>query len=204
MRSFTAGICALVLTILSSCSGSVGGRQTKIYQAGEKATVDKLTYAVIDTQIYPRLGDDPNNPRVPQHRFYEVQLAISSGNNSDTPIPGMSLIDDSGKVYTELADGTGLHNWLGVVRHVSPAQTERGLVLFDAPAAHYKLKLTDDLDAEDVYIDLPLNFVHEQLNNEAGVDGGAGTEAADAAPGARAAIPPSAPVPTAQPAPKKK
>jgi hypothetical protein len=203
MRKFGYILSFAVLTFSTACSSS-GGRQTKIYQAGEKAPADKLTYAVIDTQIYPRLGDDPNNPRVPQHRFFAVQLAVSSGNNSDTPIPAMSLIDDSGKVYTELADGTGLRNWLGVVRHVSPAQTERGLVLFDAPAAHYKLKLTDDLDAEDVYIDLPLNFVYEQLNNEAGVGGGASTEAADAAPGARAAIPPSAPVPTAQPAPKKK
>jgi hypothetical protein len=49
---------------------------------------------------------------------------------------------------------------------VAPAQTERGVVLFDAPAAHYKLRLTEDSDLEDVYIDIPLSFVHEQLRNE--------------------------------------
>ena len=53
--------------------------------AGEKAAVDKLTYAVIDTQIHPRLGDEPNNSRIPQTRFYTVQLAVSSGGNTDFP-----------------------------------------------------------------------------------------------------------------------
>jgi hypothetical protein len=78
----------------------------------------------------------------------------------------MTLVDDSGKSYPELADGNGVLHWLGVVRRISPAQTERGVVVFDAPAAHYKLKLTDEADPEDVYIDLPLSFVHEQMSNE--------------------------------------
>lgn len=178
----------------TSCGSSTGGRQTKVFQAGEKATVDKLSYAVIDTQIYPRLGDDPNNPRVPQNRFFAVQVAVSSGNNSEVSIPAMTLVDDSGKTYTELADGTGLQHWLGVVRRVAPAQTERGVVLFDAPAAHYKLKLTEDLDPDDVYIDIPLNFVHEQMNNEGTPEGAAG--------GAPAA--PAQPAQPAQPEPAAK
>ena len=191
------GVTLIGLLILAGC-GSSGGRQTKVYQAGEKATYEKLTYAVIDTQIYPRLGDDPNNPRVPTNRFYAVQLAVSSGNNADVSIPAMTLVGDDGKTYTELADGSGLAHWLGVVRRVAPAQTERGVVLFDAPAAHYKLKLTEELDPEDVFIDLPLNFVHEQLNNESGVGGGASSEAATASPAES-----SAPA-TAPPATKKK
>jgi hypothetical protein len=156
---------------LTGCGTSNGGRQTKVYQAGEKAMVDKLSYAVIDTQIYPRLGDDPNSPRIPQNRFFAVQVAVSSGNNTEIPIPAMTLVDDAGKTYTELADGSGVQHWLGVVRRVAPAQTERGVVLFDAPAAQYKLKLTDDLDPEDVYIDIPLSFVHEQMNNEGTPEG---------------------------------
>src|SRR5579859_5590515 len=101
-----ASICfASVLPILclSACSGPTG-RQTKVYQAGEKAFVDKLSYAVIDSQIHTRLGEDPN-PRIPQNRFYSVLIAVSSGANADSPIPSLSLVDDSGKVYPELADG---------------------------------------------------------------------------------------------------
>jgi hypothetical protein len=193
------GFTLIGLLIMTGCGSSSGGRQTKIYQAGEKATVEKLTYAVIDTQIYPRLGDDPNNPRVPTNRFYAVQLAVSSGNSGEVPIPAMTLVGDDGKTYTELADGIGLAHWLGVIRHVAPAQTERGVVLFDAPAAHYKLKLTEELDAEDVFIDLPLNFVHEQMNNESGAGGGASSEAAAAAAPLAPAEPARAPA-----APKKK
>ncbi|HXJ42665.1 MAG TPA: hypothetical protein VNH18_25515, partial [Bryobacteraceae bacterium] len=44
------------------------------------------------------------------------------------------------------------------------AQTESGHILFDAPAAHYKLRLTDDSDSEEVYVDIPLSFAHEQMN----------------------------------------
>lgn len=165
MRSQSSGYLWIYFTFglmfLSACSPTPG-RQTKVYPSGEKAAVDKLTYAVIDTQIHTRLGEEPN-PRIPQNRFYVVQLAVSSGANTDTPIPTLTLVDDSGKSYTELADGAGLQHWLGVIRHVSPAQTERGEVLFDAPAAHYKLKLTDETDANDIYIDLPLNFLHETM-----------------------------------------
>jgi hypothetical protein len=178
-----ARLCLIpLLAILWGCS-STPERQTKIYQAGEKATVDKLTYAVIDTQIHPRLGDDPNNPRIPQNRFYVVQIATSSGNNTDVAIPSMTLVDDSGKSYTELADGSGLQHWMGVARSVSPAQTERGEILFDAPAAHYKLKLTNETDSDDVYIDLPLNYVNEQMSHEA-----AGPEAAPSAEPAMPAV----------------
>jgi len=174
--------------ILTGCSGPTG-RPAKVYQAGEKAAVDKLSYAVIDTQIHTRLGDEAN-PRIPQHRYYTVQIAVSSGASSDTPIPSLTLVDDSGKTYSELADGSGLQNWLGIVRRVSPAQTERGEILFDAPAAHYKLKLTDETDEGDVYIDIPLNFVHEQMGNA-----GNATEVA---------IPDSGATPAAAIIPKKK
>jgi hypothetical protein len=185
------GATASLFLLLSACS-SAPGRQTKVYQTGEKAAVDKLTYSVIDTQIHPRLGDDPNSPRIPQNRFYVIQISVSSGANADMPIPSLTLVDDAGKTYTEIPDGSGLQHWLGVVRSVSPAQTERGEILFDAPAAHYKLKLSDETDADDVFIDLPLNFVHEQMGNEpAGLD---------------AAPPPDAPVsgPGAPPPAKKK
>lgn len=139
-------------------------RQTKIYQSGEKAEHNKLTYSVVDAQILPRLGEDPN-ARIPQNRFFIVQISVSSSNNQPSPIPALALVDDAGKVYPELADGTGVQRWMGVIRSVDPAQTESGQILFDAPAAHYKLRLTDDTDEDDVFIDIPLNFMHEQMNN---------------------------------------
>jgi hypothetical protein len=141
-------------------------RRSATYLAGEKAAVDKLTYSVVDTQIFPRLGEEPNI-RTPQNRFYVVQISVSNSGNEDVTIPAMTLIDDSGKTWEELTDGSGVGGWLGVVRHVAPNQTEAGTVVFDAPASHYKLKLTDETDPNDVYVDIPLSFSHEQLSHGA-------------------------------------
>lgn len=151
------------LIALSACN-TAPGRQTRIYQSGEKAEHNKLTYSVVDAQIFPRLGEDPN-ARIPQNRFFVVQISVSNAGNQPTSIPALALVDDNGKVYSELADGTGIPRWLGVIRSVDPAQTETGQIIFDAPSAHYKLRLSDETDADNVYVDIPLNFMHEQINN---------------------------------------
>ncbi|MDP9170369.1 MAG: hypothetical protein M3N54_07110, partial [Acidobacteriota bacterium] len=56
-------------------------------------------------------------------------------------------------------------HWLGVLRKVGTGQTERGAVVFDAPTGHYKLKLTDETSENEVFVDIPLSFVHEQMND---------------------------------------
>jgi hypothetical protein len=132
---------------------------------GDKASVDRLTFSVVDNQVFTRLGTDQNT-RLPQNRFYVVDLSVFNSGSSDAAIPAMTLVDDSGKTYDELTDGSGVARWLGVVRHVAANQTETGAVVFDAPASHYKLKLTDDTDPQDVFIDLPLSFVNEQMKKQ--------------------------------------
>lgn len=160
---------------LAGCSGAEE-RKTVTYLAGEKASVEKLAYNVVDTQIFPHLGDDAA-PRIPQNRFYVVGVSVFNSGESDLPIPGMSLVDDSGKAYEELTDGSAVPHWLGVVRRVQANQTEVGNVVFDAPAGHYKLKLTDDTDPADVFVDIPLSFAHEQMQNETTGTVDAGAEA---------------------------
>lgn len=132
---------------------------------GDKALVERLTFSVVDNQVFTRLGADPN-ARLPQNRFYVVDISVFNSGSSDAAIPAMTLVDDSGKTYDELTDGAGVARWLGVVRHVPATQTETGAIVFDAPASHYKLKLTDDTDPQDVFIDLPLSFVNEQMKKQ--------------------------------------
>jgi hypothetical protein len=96
----------------------------------------------------------------------------------------LTLVDDAGKNYGELPDGSGVPHWLGIVRMVVSNQTETGAVVFDAPAGHYKLRLTDDSDASDVYVDIPLTFAHEQMQNDAQA-----TSEAVTAAGPRVAVP---------------
>jgi hypothetical protein len=152
--------------VLAGCS-KAPKHEAKLYGAGEKAEVGSLTYNLVDSQIMQQLGDDPANPRMPQNRFVVVQVSITNAGREEASIPGMTLVDDGGQSYNELADGTGVQRWLGVLRKVGPAQTETGMIVFDAPAKHYKLKLTDEFADEDVSIDMPLSFIHEQLQHMA-------------------------------------
>jgi len=160
-------VCALVMPILTGCTSSGSNeRKSVTFAAGDKATVDRLVYNVVDTQILPRLGPDAS-PRLPKNRFYLVNLSVFNSGNDEIAIPGTTLIDDSGKNSEELTDGASVPHWLGVTRRVQPNQTEQGAVVFDAPAGHYKLKLTDETDANDIYVDIPLTFAHEQMQNDA-------------------------------------
>jgi hypothetical protein len=163
LRRVSLVILALAV-VLAGCAGSPT-RKTFTYMVGDKASVERLTFSVVNNQVFTRLGTDPNS-RVPQNRFYVVDLSVFNSGSSDAAIPALTLVDDSGKTYEELTDGSGVARWLGVVRHVAANQTETGAVVFDAPASHYKLKLTDDTDPQDVFIDLPLSFVNEQMKKQ--------------------------------------
>jgi hypothetical protein len=161
--------------LLSGCSSTVASSQSraKTYAAGEKAIAGPLTYSIVDTQIQPDLGTDDNR-RTPSTRFILIRVSTFNSSNAEVPIPAMTLIDDSGKTYPELADGTGVADWLGIVRKVGPGQTDSGQVAFDAPSQHYRLRLTDANDDSDVGIDIPLDFIHEQLRDTSTIPGAVG------------------------------
>lgn len=157
--------CLAFVVVGTGCSSGDTYRKTVTFSVGDKAVVDMLTYSIVDTQILTHLGDE-KNPRLPHYRFYVADVAISNSGNSDMAVPGLTLIDDAGKQYEELPDGAGIEHWLGLSRRVAANQTEQGAVVFDAPAGHYRLKLTDETDASDVYVDIPLSFAHEQMQND--------------------------------------
>jgi hypothetical protein len=162
MRS--ALICIVfVSATLAGCSSASSNSRPVIYAAGDKATVGHLVYSITDTEMTQQLGDDAATARTAQNRFFLVKVSVLNSGAEDQPIPAMTLVDDAGQDYTELADGTNVAQWLGVVRKVGPAQTEQGVVVFDAPAKHYRLRLSDPTDDREIAIDVPLDFVHEQL-----------------------------------------
>ena len=165
MRIFICASLCTAFLLLAGCSADTetAKRSEVLIPAGEKAPIGHLTYNVVDSQFLPQLGDEAS-PRIPHDRFLLVQIAVTNSSNVDNPIPSVELVGDSGAVYNELADGTGVANWLGVVRHVGSGQTERGNVVFDAPAAHYKLRFSDETSVNEVMADLPLSYSHEQTN----------------------------------------
>jgi len=127
--------------------------------------VGSLTYNLVDSEMVTQLGDEPATARTPRDRFYLLKISVSNSSSDDVTIPGLVLVDDRGQEYPEVADGTNVPNWLSVVSKVGGAQTELGTIVFDAPARHYRLRLTEETDPKDISIDLPLSFVHEQMKN---------------------------------------
>ena len=157
-----SGISFFALTVTGCSSLSSSQNRPVLYAAGDKATIGSLVYSVTDTERAQQLGEDPSTARTPQNRFYLIKVSISNSGGEEQNIPAMTLVDDAGQSYSELADGRNVPHWLGVVRKVSPAQTEQGVVLFDAPAKHYHLRLNDPFDEKEIAIDVPLDSVHEQ------------------------------------------
>ncbi|MSV30357.1 MAG: hypothetical protein EXQ52_16685 [Bryobacterales bacterium] len=149
-----AAFLALGLAMLaSSC---VTSTEVKTYAQGEKAQVGFVTYNVFEAQWLPQLGDGLM-ARVPTDRYFQVRISVSNGGASEFLIPPLNLVDDNGKLITELSDGTGVPHWLGASRKVNSAETADGVILFDAPARHYKLQVESDTGVQ-AFIDLPLRF----------------------------------------------
>jgi hypothetical protein len=53
------------------------------------------------------------------------------------------LENPSGQDFLESDNGEGLDNWFGLLRTITPAQTQQGKLIFDVPLTSYRLRLTD-------------------------------------------------------------
>ena len=112
------------------------------YPMGEKMTLGPLSYTVIDSTWHAQLGDSLRL-RPAQQRFLMLSLVITNGGGSDVSVPLLSLEDASGQTYLESDNGEGVTDWLGLFRNISPAQTQKGQILFDVPQTSYRLRVTD-------------------------------------------------------------
>jgi hypothetical protein len=149
--------------LLAACS-SAPVKEAKVFPAGDKATAGPLVYAVLDGQVARKLGSG-SDTRTPQNRFYILRLSVSNTSGDSVSVPPLTLVDDSGKSYSELVDGAGVPDWIGLVRKIPGNETLQGNVVFDAPVQHYKLRLTEPEADEDVSFDIPVSLVHEEMQN---------------------------------------
>jgi hypothetical protein len=133
----TSCVAALALT---GCSQK--GSERTDFQMGEKIPLGSLTYNIVQTSWRTQLGEG-FKVRFPQNRFLQMDISVTNGGSSDVSIPLLTLDNASGQSYTELANGDGVDNWLGLLRTINPGQTEQGRIVFDVPLTSYKLHLTD-------------------------------------------------------------
>jgi hypothetical protein len=153
-----ASACLLIpiLGLLSGCSAPAGPPVDK-YLIGEKAPVGKLIYTVFDTQWLTQLGDAATG-RVPQQRFLLVRFSAVNSGSDEVGAPALSIVDDQGRTYDEISNGEGVPQWAGYLRNLKPGASVQGNALFDAPLAHYKLKVSDENGNRTALIDMPLSF----------------------------------------------
>ena len=149
-------LCAAAVAAL--CWSGCGGKSpARTYAMGEKVLVGHLNYTVFETQWLPQLGDQAA-PRVPQNRFFLVRASIVNSGASDVVAPNLTIEDDSGHVYREVSNGDGVPQWIGYLRQIKPADSAQGNLVFDAPPAHYKLRVLDEDGEHSSLIDIPLTF----------------------------------------------
>ncbi|HWB95699.1 MAG TPA: DUF4352 domain-containing protein [Bryobacteraceae bacterium] len=156
-----AAVCLLMLfSLIGAGCEKTTTFPVRTYPMGDKVALGHFTYIVFDTQWLTQLGDGPS-ARIPQTRFFLVRFSTVNGGSSEAMIPTMTIEDDSGRVFAELSNGDRVPQWVGFLRPLKPnAQTE-GNIVFDAPPAHYKLRIYDENQERFALIDLPLTFNHE-------------------------------------------
>jgi hypothetical protein len=149
--------------LLNACSNRVS--QVHTYSLGEKAELGHIIYTVYETQWLPQFGGG-HAARVPQHRFFLVRMTAVNSSGADLIVPNATIEDDKGNSYPELRDGEGVPTWIGYLRRVKPAESAQGNLLFDAPPAHYKVRITDENEENQAYFDIPLSFAGEPPPSE--------------------------------------
>ena len=73
-----------------------------------------------------------------------VRFSATNSGSDDATIQNFTATNDKGVVYEELPNRAKVAQWAGYLRVAKSGDTVQGIVLFDAPAGHYKLKIADD------------------------------------------------------------
>ena len=72
-----------------------------------------------------------------------IRVQVLNSGNKEVTVPLLNLEDDNGNNYLELSDGQGVEEWWGVLRTLSPSETQNRRVLFDVRPMNHKLRVTD-------------------------------------------------------------
>ena len=117
------------------------------FSMGERVPVGQMTYSVIESAWRSQLGES-FRIRTPEQRFLLLKVSVTNGTGKDVSIPLLTLEGTNGQLYREMATGDGVDNWFGLLRTISPGQTQQGNILFDVPLTSYKLRVPDVANPE--------------------------------------------------------
>jgi len=112
---------------------------------GDRVPVGQMTYSVVESEWKTQLGES-FKVRSPENRFLLIRISVTNGTGTDASIPLFTLEASNGQTYRELSNGEGVVNWFGLLRTISPGQTQQGAILFDVPLTSFKLRVPDIAD----------------------------------------------------------
>ncbi|MCZ2153733.1 MAG: DUF4352 domain-containing protein [Bryobacterales bacterium] len=110
---------------------------------GQKVKVENVSYTVLDADWTEALGEGAN-ARIPSHRFLLRRISATNEGGEAAQMGSFKLIGADGTEYDELANGSGVTEWLGMTRQIDAKASRQGLVLFDVPKAVYQLQVADE------------------------------------------------------------
>ncbi|MEO8097398.1 MAG: DUF4352 domain-containing protein [Acidobacteriota bacterium] len=155
----------LPLLILSACQQEKVSGVNKTFGMGERIDIGPFTYVVVEAGWASQLGEG-FQVRSARERFLVVNLSVQNNSNAEVSIPMLSVEGSNGKTFQELSDGTGLSQWLGVLRGVAPSQPLQGRIVFDVPLSSFRLRLPDGGETgyeKYAYVDIPLRIDADQV-----------------------------------------
>ena len=135
-------ICSSALFLTACQKAPVAATQ---FAMGERVPVGQMTYSVVESEWKTQLGES-FKIRSPENRFLLIKLSVTNGTGQDASIPLLTLEASNGQTYRELSDGEGVVNWFGLLRTISPGQTQQGAIVFDVPLTSFKLRVPDISD----------------------------------------------------------
>ena len=139
-------ITAAVAVFLTGCgSGARVARAS--HQMGERVQVGPLIYNVLEADWFDEI-QAPTRARVPNARFLVIRITITNSGNKEVNVPLLNLEKADGSSFMELSEGEGVEEWIGVLRTVSPAETQSGRIVFDVRPGAYSLRLSDGSELE--------------------------------------------------------
>jgi len=135
-------ICSSALFFTACQKAPVAATQ---FAMGERVPVGQMTYSVVESEWKTQLGES-FKIRSPENRFLLIKLSVTNGTGQDASIPLFTLEASNGQTYRELSNGEGVVNWFGLLRTISPGQTQQGAIVFDVPLTSFKLRVPDISD----------------------------------------------------------
>lgn len=152
-----------LLLCLAGCQQEVKTNLT--YEMGERVENTPFTYVVIENSWRSELGEGFQT-RTPKNRFLIVNLSVTNGGGSEASVPSLSVEGSNGQLYSEISEGAGVNNWLGILRTVKPAETLQGRIVFDVPLGVYRLRLPDGGETgyeKYSWVTMPLSLATEDV-----------------------------------------